>query len=493
MPRLDKRAFVLPVVLALSAVSAATLSQSPPWPRGEPPSSEELGEDLAEAGKLFERERAEEFLEASEKGEDSEHIFILQDEIDGGTVSLERLFTIGDATFEHEFRLENGYGDAAHDTHSRRVHRGAYGGRDTFSCAGCHSEGGVNGAGAAPATSYYFGDGERVSSAVARNPPAVLGVGLVQALAAEMSRDLALARERALTEAKTRGAPATVELASKGVRFGSLTARPDGGVDLAAVEGVDGDLRVKPFGWKGHTARLRRFAERAARLHFGVQTHVLALEHRLDPDPATLGWGPWWDPDRDGVSRELEEGTLTALAVYLAMLETPRVIPPAEPDLLLRWSRGSALFDRIGCSECHRRELALTTNVWFELPDTSAGAGVRIDLSRDGERPRPSSGRVPLFSDLKRHHMGDKLREPNDDPDGIGRDVFLTRPLWGAAETAPYLHDGRAASFAEAIREHGGEAETQRASFDALAEDEQRDLAVFLSSLGREPRLRVER
>src|SRR5690606_19744600 len=307
-----------------------------------------------------------------ERGEDSEHIFVLQETIDAGEISVERLFQIGDAAFEHEFRREDGYGDGARQK-LRRVHDGAYGGRDNFSCAGCHALGGANGAGHAGATSFYFGDGERVSAAVARNPPAVLGLGYVQALAWEMTLALQRQRDEALAAARG-GESVTVELATKGVAFGSLTARPDGSVDVSEVDGVDPDLVVKPFGWKGHTARLRRFAERAARIHFGIQSHVLALGHQEDPDPGLFGWGRnWWDPDGDGRQRELEEGTLTALAVYMALLEVPVMIPPDAPELRARWARGSELFDRIGCSDCHRRTLSLVSGVWRERADTTDG------------------------------------------------------------------------------------------------------------------------
>jgi hypothetical protein len=483
-------ALALAAVLAVAATAAAI---DVPWPRGEAPSAQELTTKVEDAVKLFERERAEEFLEAADKGEDTEHIVVKQEQIDSGRYTPAQLFVFGDSAFEHEFRAENGYG-TTRDTHSRRVHKGASGGRDTFSCAGCHSQGGVNGSGPASANSFYFGDGERISSAVVRNPPAVLGLGYVQAVASEMSRELEQQREQAIRSAREKNAAVTVELLAKGVRFGKLTARSDGSVDDGAVEGVDRDLVVKPFGWKGHTARLRRFAERAAQLHFGVQAHTLALEHKRDPSPEMLGWSDkWWDPDDDGVARELEEGTVTALAVYLALLEAPQIIPPAEPELLTRWSRGDVLFDRIGCSDCHRRSMSLVSELWLEKPDTTDGPGTMLDLTVDGEKPRSFPRRIMLFSDLKRHRMGDKLREANDDPDGIGREWFITRPLWGAAETAPYLHDGRAADFSEAILEHGGEAETQRASFEALDKEQQRDLLVFLSSLSREPKLRIDR
>jgi CxxC motif-containing protein (DUF1111 family) len=312
----------------------------------------------------------------------------------------------------------------------------------------------------------------------------------VQALASEMTDELQWARTEALERAATTGSPIAVELTSKEVAFGELVAHPDGTVDTSRVTGVDADLVVKPFGWKGTFPTLRRVIEDAARVHFGVQSHVLAQSFKEDPDPALLGPGPdWWDPDGDGVQRELEEGALTAGAVYLAMLESPVMVPPASAELLDRWARGDASFDAIGCGDCHRRSLVLWSTRWEEHPDTTGGPPVELRLDRDGEGPK-SSSRVWLFSDLKRHAMGPALADPHEGA-GLPTDVWLTRPLWGLAESAPYLHDGSAATIPEAIVAHGGEAEAAREAFVALTAEEQADLHVFLLSLTRTPKPRV--
>jgi len=462
-----------------------------PWPGGEAPSGPELQALVSAAVELADLERAEEFLEASEKGEDREHVVVFQDDIDSGLYEdKERLFLIGDALFSHEFRREDGYGDSELPRLSR-IHDGVRGGLDTFSCAGCHSVGGPDGAGAETQNAFLAGDGDRASSANVRNPPAVLGLGFVQALAAEMSYDLGALRAQAIEDAALRGAPVTVALESKGVGFGSLTAHPDGAVDGAAIEGVSEDLVVRPFGWKGTGARLRRFVEDAARVHFGVQSHVLALAYKDDPDEDHLGPGPdWWDPDGDGYQRELEEGSITAAAVDLTLLETPTVVPPYDPGLRDRWASGSARFDAIGCTGCHVRELTLLYSTWEEAPDTTGGPPVRINLLGEGDEPR-GSGLVRLFSDLKRHDMGEELADPHDNEEGVPRRVFLTRPLWGLAESPPYLHDGRAATVPEAILAHGGEATASRDAFAALSPEEQADVHIFLLSLSRAPKVRV--
>ena len=69
--------------------------------------------------------------------------------------------------------------------------------------------------------------------------------------------------------------------------------------------------------------------------------------------------------------------------------------------------------------------------------------------------------------------------------------MFLTRPLWGLAETAPYLHDGRAPTVHDAIVLHGGEATAARDAYLALDEKGRASVRVFLTSLSREPKLFV--
>ena len=72
---------------------------------------------------------------------------------------------------------------------------------------------------------------------------------------------------------------------------------------------------------------------------------------------------------------------------------------------------------------------------------------------------------VPLYADLKRHDMGPELAETFGST--LDRE-FTTARLWGVADTAPYLHDGRAMTLREAIMVHGGEAKIVRDDFAAL-------------------------
>lgn len=479
------------ILLGSSFLAAAGGDAPIPWPHGTPPSSKDVAASIEEALALADRERLDEFFVCVNEADDTEHIFVLQKLIDEGIYTPDELFRFGDAFFTHEFRPMDGSGNASLPP-LRRVHKHLQGGSDSFSCAGCHSVGGFDGAGSLTQNAFVNGNGEELSSANVRNAPAVLGLGFVQMLAAEMSRDLSSQRALGVELAAMQGKSVTIDLVAKGVSFGKLTIAADGTVDTAAVEGVDADLVVKPFGWKGNVAKLRRFAEDAARIHFGVQSHVLALQWKDKPNIEKLGPGPnWWDPDNDGVQREIEEGILTASAVYMAMLEVPIMIPPHDAGLLERWGRGAGVFDKIGCADCHKNSLPLDTATFQEFPDTTGGPPFQFNILAEGDKPRGSYF-VQLFSDLKRHDMGPALADAHDEPgSSIPRSVFLTRPLWGLAETAPYMHDGRAFTIPDAILAHGGEADKAREAFVALDDDAKKDLHVFLLSLSRNSRLAV--
>jgi CxxC motif-containing protein (DUF1111 family) len=60
---------------------------------------------------------------------------------------------------------------------------------------------------------------------------------------------------------------------------------------------------------------------------------------------------------------------------------------------------------------------------------------------------------------------------------------WRTPPLWGVADSAPYLHDGRAGTLVEAIALHGGEAEQVSRRFVALPAADRMAMVEFLSCL----------
>ena len=103
---------------------------------------------------------------------------------------------------------------------------------------------------------------------------------------------------------------------------------------------------------------------------------------------------------------------------------------------------------------------------------------------------------VPLFSDLKRHDMGQFLaqvdpQQADDAGNNIPNREWLTSKLWGVVDNGPWIHDGRARSLREAILMHAGpngtdtdsEASPVIASFLALSPTDQQAIIDFLETL----------
>ncbi len=451
---------------------------------------------------------------------DSTARIVTAERIAAGDFSPAELYEVGRLIFEHDTTFADGLGGAraravaeeGRESPFHRVHEGRFGGPDTTSCGSCHWRGGPAGAGGLQDNSFLFGDGDRISTADARNPPSLQGVGPVQALAVEMSAELQAARDEIVRRARSEGRAVEGPISAKGVSFGILRAAADGGLDFTRVEGVDRDLVIKPFGWKGTFATVRGFVQESLQVHFGMQAEEIVEQNRIQPDPELLGRGANpRDPDGDGVERELTEGQVTALVAYLAMQEMPVVKPPETlhhsqpraPNLIAptatvftpRWTRGRELFHAIGCATCHVPMLPLKDPT-FRTRGGVSGATTQIDLSRHGESPRierdPLLDAYPLwlFSDLKRHDMGRESASLHEDH-GVPVQQYLTRRLWGLASSPPYFYDGHAPWFDHAIQAHGGEAAASRNAFIALGREEKGAVRLYLLSLRRERRVVV--
>ncbi len=409
---------------------------------------------------------------------------------DVATMAPSHLYEMGAQLFHYRFGPSEGFGDADQAV-PLRVHRGRRGGPDAYTCNDCHRRGGPAGAGSAADNAYLEGDGQRPELALVRNPPALSGAGVLELLAAEISLDLQSQRAAAMQEAKTSGQAKRVELTSKGLTFGALTAGPDGSVDNGEVVGIDADLVVKPFGWSGHTANLRDMVEDQLQIHHGMQSEHLVREGDAD----RVGSHGGDDPDGDGVVREMTEGQLTALTMFVAMQELPVLDAPKDGRFLLKWAEGKERFEKLGCATCHVPAVTLDSAV-YRLPGRDGNADLTVDLSRDGAAPRlelsPAGEgfRVYLFSDLKRHVVGPNLRGTRSHR-GVSPAAFMTPPLWGLSRSGPYMHDGRAPTLEEAIMAHSGEATESQRAYAKLDDDTKGSVRVYINALTRATRFKA--
>ena len=118
-----------------------------------------------------------------------------------------------------------------------------------------------------------------------RDAPHLFGLGLQEMLGDEMTTDLRAIRTRAIADAKQRQVSVSRELVSKGIRYGTIRANPDGSVDTSGVQGVNADLRVRPFFAQGGTDSIREFVTGAFNDEMGLQ----AVDPILAGDPCRVG------------------------------------------------------------------------------------------------------------------------------------------------------------------------------------------------------------
>jgi hypothetical protein len=453
-------------------------------------------------------------------------------------------FELGDGAFDHDFNAAEGGGaNVGNGQRFTRVPRADLDGAGQWArhtpqratgpnasaCTACHL---VPGDGAGPIAGNAVRDPTRSGSPtkfIERNAPHLFGGAGIQLLAEEMTADLFDDRQTAQDEA-CRNGTGDDNLDSKGVSFGVIRFTRTGTnpcrvtPDFSGVRGVDNDLIIRPFQWKGNELTQRAFVRGAMHNELGVQGVEMA--------------GANVDGDGDGVVNELTVGDITALAVYMAAQPRPTTLlelnslslleTPLSSGQISQINRGSQLFDQLSCNVCHVRSLELDERIFSEPSQRSthrdatfptgqvpSSLGVTptnaviFDITRDLVDNRvviPNTGgdllgsfrragfdgaRVDLFSDLKRHNMGNDLAEQIDEA-GSGASTFLTETLWGVGTTAPYLHDGRATTLTEAILYHTGGAETinglpqpstSRQRFLNLSTADQQALLAFLNNL----------
>ena len=135
------------------------------------------------------------------------------------------------------------------------------------SCALCHGR---------PRGSAGVG-GNVATRPDSRDTPHLFGVGLREMLGDEITTDLRNIEALAIARAQQSRRSVIAKLQSKGIKYGTITANPDGSVDTSQVEGVDPDLRVKPFSAEGSSFSIRQFI--VSGLH-----NELGLEASADPD-----------------------------------------------------------------------------------------------------------------------------------------------------------------------------------------------------------------
>ena len=262
-----------------------------------------------------------------------------------------------------------------------------------------------------------------------RNPPALFGAGRIDSIA-----------DDAIEAAAKRKFPGSTQIKGRVSRLN--------------------DGRIGRFGWKAQTATLDDFVRSAAADEIGLE--VPGRHQAADPRLPGLA----------ATGLDMDESDCDALVEYVRSLLAPVTIEPADEKDAAQWKAGETTFKSIGCTTCHM----------------------------------PKLGDVEgIFSDLLLHDMGPQLADTDaynvfvsepTQPEGLqvaGRArtdsgspsvrEWRTPPLWGIRDSGPYLHDGRAATIAEAIRLHAGQGAAAARRYSELSPRRKQQLEAFLSSL----------
>ena len=230
-----------------------------------------------------------------------------------------------------------------------------------------------------------------------------------------------LAREMTVELQRTRDTIRRGEtriLLAKGIDFGRLTRREDGMWDVRQVTGLPRQslitatpidppsLLVRPWHQAGNSVSLRDFTSTYHHHHHGIQS--------------TERFGAGVDPDGDGFSNEMTRADVAAVTVFQAVMAVPGQVVPNDPEVERAILHGQRLFSalplpRLAPAQPRDEIMMAQSYTDFKLHDASGEADDMPVESLDVNWPVWA----PKFA--------------------VGNRRFLTRRLWGIANSGPYF------------------------------------------------------
>jgi CxxC motif-containing protein (DUF1111 family) len=270
-----------------------------------------------------------------------------------------------------------------------------------------------------------------------RNTPPLFGVGLIDAIPDKVLDEVAAEQAKA-----SRDAPRSSE-------FGPAD-------EVQPVRGRVARLndgRVGRFGWKASVASLHEFTLLACSSELGLEV------------PGFARAAPPWKSDYKAPGVDLTLEQCNTLTRFVASLPRPGVRPADSTEQAGAIERGRQLFTHVGCVVCHRPKLGEVDGIYSDL------------LLHDmGKQVSDFGSYTVLESGVASKDKSKQARPANERE-------WRTPPLWGLRDSAPYLHDGRAATVADAVALHGGEGQRAAQAYKCLSEKERKEVELFLQTL----------
>lgn len=267
-----------------------------------------------------------------------------------------------------------------------------------------------------------------------RNTPALFGDGLIDAV----SDETLIAHQR------EHSTPA---------RLVGLNGARDKKVRGRIARLADG--RIGRFGWKSEFATLGDFVKAAC-------ANELGLSNPGRPQATPLG-----KLQHKPEGTDLTDAQCVLMTDFIRGLAAPTQVIPDDPKAAAQVKQGHKVFETVGCADCHSERLGPIAGIYSDMLLHDMGVELESSTGYYGSIiPQPAV-------------RNDKFAESEQPTAGEWR----TAPLWGIADSRPYLHDGRAGSLEEAITLHGGEASDVAARFAELPQTDREALIAFLKTM----------
>jgi CxxC motif-containing protein (DUF1111 family) len=234
------------------------------------------------------------------------------------------------------------------------------------------------------------------------------------------------------------------------------------------------DGTITRFGWKAQNKSLAIFAGEAYNVEQGITNEFFPDERGeggIPDSAACLAPANQDHTHYDQTQPQAVPSDVISFGNFMRFLAPPAPACVVGSTCSASINSGSAVFDSVGCANCHMRSMTTGSH----------------------SSPALSSALAKLFSDLLVHDMGNL-------GDGISQGLasamgFRTAPLWGVGQRYYFLHDGRTSDLIVAIRAHadsgtgaGGDDPASEANiviqrFNALSTADKQNLLNFLRSL----------
>jgi CxxC motif-containing protein (DUF1111 family) len=207
------------------------------------------------------------------------------------------------------------------------------------------------------------------------------------------------------------------------------------------------DGRVGKFGWKAQFASLEEFVAAACANEIGLGNPQMAQAR-----PMVCSSYPT-------VENDLTPVQFRSLVAFVDTMPRPIEAIPADAGERARADRGRQLFREVGCADCHTPEIDGVAGVYSDF------LLHQLDIQGTANKGYGELPPVPLPED---HPLPEEWKTP---------------PLWGVADSAPYLHDGSCGTLEQAIQKHHGDADNVRVAFNRLTTDDRTAIIAFLKTL----------